>query len=880
MSSIESPAQPKPLRIAIITRDPFHAGETPELAACLSGQIEAIASDGDPVTVIVVPHPQVPSSEADGALLEAAARLGGAGVQVRPLRVSPHISPPYDSDEKAALGIYHDLREEDYDVAYFGLPGGLAYYTLLARETGCKTAPGSVFVLALEPMLWRSEADRFFLKNLEEIGIAFRERYCLEHADGVICASGAMKRWMEAMGWNLPAATQVLPTPLASERAKRAEGCRQSRRWPIGEIVFAGGPGFRGGLTLFCDAMDALVLRSDARLTVTMLGEFGRVLGEHTGGMLLRRARRWPYKVLMLPTLSADEQMDYLRDRGGLAVLPALDASLPLTVSTLLESGLPFVATRVGGIPELVASEDHERCLCEPGAEALAARIKELVGQVGEPARPATSREEALSAWRAHLDAVRSSKGSVQRREYAVGDAPRVSVVLVHHDRPDLLMQAVRSLERQSYGNFEVILVDDGSATPEAKAALEGLDDMFNERGWSILREPNRHLGAARNAGVRASKGEYVIFLDDDNVLFNHAIEDLVRAIRASGSDICTCLCKLLHTKDAPEAGIGAGQIHYFPLGGSPDLAMFHNSIGDANAIIRRTVFERIGYLIEDYGYACHDWEFFTRALLEGLKVSLVPEALFWYRQDGQGMYRQSHWYNNRQPIVRLLQRYHFKGLDYFHHLALASHVGALDQESLHHNLRFNASDHPYLRLRPMEPQSGRAIRELAKIAEGEGRAETAASLIRQGRISLEEEIAERIAMIRAVATPEDAKAAALEAGLEASASLRGFVEDIAQLPGGTCRIVGWIADLRPDGPAPRVALFQDGELLGVGRPSVVRPDLASGFEAPHLQETGAQFTLTIRTPSHDGGGIVAIVLNSLEQFAVIRAAAPHPENA
>ena len=194
---------------------------------------------------------------------------------------------------------------------------------------------------------------------------------------------------------------------------------------------------------------------------------------------------------------------------------------------------------------------------------------------------------------------------------------------MAHYDRPHFLRQAVASVEQQDYDNIELIIVDDGSKNPESHAALDALQKRFNTTrpGWKILREPNRYLGAARNAGIKVSRGERILFLDDDNALFRSAVSTFVDAMDASGSDICTTFSKLLYDPVIPQSE-EQGLIQYFPLGGSLDLALLHNSLGDANAMIRRDVFDKIGLLVEDYGYAAQDWEIFTRALLDGLKLA------------------------------------------------------------------------------------------------------------------------------------------------------------------------------------------------------------------------------------------------------------------
>ncbi|TIS07435.1 MAG: hypothetical protein E5X09_18300, partial [Mesorhizobium sp.] len=94
------------------------------------------------------------------------------------------------------------------------------------------------------------------------------------------------------------------------------------------------------------------------------------------------------------------------------------------------------------------------------------------------------------------------------------------------------------------------------------------------------------------------------------------------------------------------------GLIQYLPLGGPDALGLIHNVYGDANAMVRRSVFSQIGFWLEDPGYAMHDWEFFARASLAGLKLRPIPKPLYWYRSKPDGMFRTSNWYDNRLPVL------------------------------------------------------------------------------------------------------------------------------------------------------------------------------------------------------------------------------------
>ncbi|HLG40107.1 MAG TPA: glycosyltransferase family 2 protein, partial [Chitinophagaceae bacterium] len=91
---------------------------------------------------------------------------------------------------------------------------------------------------------------------------------------------------------------------------------------------------------------------------------------------------------------------------------------------------------------------------------------------------------------------------------------PKVSVITPVHDRPQYLEEAVDSIQRQSYQDWEHIIVDDGSTnilTKEVLKKIAGLPKIV------FYRTENKGLGAARNFGIEHSTGEYILTLDDDD---------------------------------------------------------------------------------------------------------------------------------------------------------------------------------------------------------------------------------------------------------------------------------------------------------------------------------------------------------------------------
>ena len=108
--------------------------------------------------------------------------------------------------------------------------------------------------------------------------------------------------------------------------------------------------------------------------------------------------------------------------------------------------------------------------------------------------------------------------------------ATTVSVIIPTYNRAHLIGRAIQSVLNQTYKDFEIIVVDDGSTDSTEKAVRE-----FQEQGKRIKyirHNKNKGGSAARNTGIKAAKGEYIAFLDDDDEWLRDKIEKQVETMK------------------------------------------------------------------------------------------------------------------------------------------------------------------------------------------------------------------------------------------------------------------------------------------------------------------------------------------------------------
>lgn len=582
---------------------------------------------------------------------------------------------------RTGYATYLWLQQNDhFDVIHFHEWQGHGYYSLLAKRQGLAFARTTLCVSTHSPTCWNKQGNHEYLDQVEDLETDYLERQSLRLSDILISSSQYMLSWVSGQGWRLPAHCHVQPNVLPLSAIARM-GIDLDRRTAPGrsgeihELVFFGRLEGRKGLALFCDALDRLAERGAEGFRVTFLGKNGSIAGEPGLDYLEQRAGNWDCPWKTITTLDNVQALAYLRQPGRIAVMPSLMDNSPLALQECLLAGLPFLATDIGGIPEMIRPEDRAEVLFAPRPDALADRLERVLRQGLAVPSPAVDERESRRSW---LD----WHNSLLRREQVLSveapasDRPLVSVCISHHNRPDYLAQALDSLRVQDYPHFEVLVVDDGSTKPAALACLASLESEFSDRGWQIIRQANLYPGAARNNAARHARGEYLLFMDDDNLLKPDAISRFVAVAQTTGADILTCLADVFHGQYAP--GSRKKPVHrWLYLGDSLSVGAFYNCLGDTNAVLRRDSFFALGGFTEDFGHNHEDKELYTRAVLRGYRLEVIPEALYWYRENPQGINLKSDPYLNHMRGLRPYREVLPPSMEHMLTFALAHYLGA-----------------------------------------------------------------------------------------------------------------------------------------------------------------------------------------------------------
>ncbi len=172
---------------------------------------------------------------------------------------------------------------------------------------------------------------------------------------------------------------------------------------------------------------------------------------------------------------------------------------------------------------------------------------------------------------------------------------PLVSVIVPTYNRPVLLGRTVGSLLVQSYENIEVIIVNDAGedVTKVVDSLKEEADKSNNVVIKYFVNEKNKGLAGTRNVGMEKTSGEYLVFLDDDDILLPLALEFRMYMINKIGADIVYTRALQDIWEKTPQGYRSIGKKLYWDSPFDKDLILIQNIAPCCNPLFSRRAWDR-----------------------------------------------------------------------------------------------------------------------------------------------------------------------------------------------------------------------------------------------------------------------------------------------
>jgi glycosyltransferase involved in cell wall biosynthesis len=198
-------------------------------------------------------------------------------------------------------------------------------------------------------------------------------------------------------------------------------------------------------------------------------------------------------------------------------------------------------------------------------------------------------------------------------------ELPLISVILCVYNAEPYLAEAIESIKMQDYKNIEIVAINDGSRDKSSEVIKRYPEIILKERA---------ELGESktRNEGIRESHGDYIAFLDPDDVYYPGRLSRQLEQLESNPEMLMnTSLCR-----GFLQAGLKKPTWVRESALGVP-----HKNMSPSGWLMRRSIFARLGYLDETINGGC-DFEWVKRVIQSGVRLGLVEEVLWGKRIHAQ----------------------------------------------------------------------------------------------------------------------------------------------------------------------------------------------------------------------------------------------------
>ena len=194
---------------------------------------------------------------------------------------------------------------------------------------------------------------------------------------------------------------------------------------------------------------------------------------------------------------------------------------------------------------------------------------------------------------------------------------PKVSVIIPCYNDGDFLQETLDSLREQSFIDYEIIVVNDGSTDEVTIALLRSIA----QSNTKVFHTKNMGVSAARNKGITEASGEYILPLDADDTIGADYLERAVNVLEARPEVAAVYFERVLFGEHQ-----GTDQLpDYDPKALLIDNCMYA-------ALFRKADWKSVGGFSESMVYGWEDWDFWISLSELGKLVVKIPEPLFFYR--------------------------------------------------------------------------------------------------------------------------------------------------------------------------------------------------------------------------------------------------------
>jgi glycosyltransferase involved in cell wall biosynthesis len=228
-----------------------------------------------------------------------------------------------------------------------------------------------------------------------------------------------------------------------------------------------------------------------------------------------------------------------------------------------------------------------------------------------------------------------------------LNQSPFFSVVIPCYNIVDIIGPTLETLINQTFTDFEIIFVNDGSNDHTLNTLTDFQLKINNQ--VTIINQENKGLGAARNSGIKISNGKYIALLDADDTWTNNKLSVLFEFINLNNKFELYCHNEFTVTQNS---NFIKNNI-YGPFTSFEDLFYKGNCLSPSAVVLNKNVFNIVGYFSEDRDFhGVEDYDFWLRVSLKKLNISYLSDYLGYYVIHNSNMSTSLNFFDNEEKLL------------------------------------------------------------------------------------------------------------------------------------------------------------------------------------------------------------------------------------
>jgi glycosyltransferase involved in cell wall biosynthesis len=448
------------------------------------------------------------------------------------------------------------------------------------------------------------------------------EDYCVRHADLVTSPSEALASYFrERVGRSeirlcrYPMHLPSLPSP------------RKFVTSAVKTVRFIGSVEVRKGVDVFIEAaLQILAVNPDFLFEIYGRNTTETCFGKNYSRLLAARIPEPLRDRIKFAGTVPYEALPSLLSNCCFCVFPSRWENWANVCLEAMSMGCVVIASNRGGMAEMIEHGKNGFLVNPQNPSEIAALVLQHypdLPRLEEISAAAHTRSQELAdPAKVQARMLENYTAPLPPKRWLTPPSRKVSVIIPFFNQGPYLEETLQSVRNSTCPNLEVVVVNDGSSDNLSNEVFEKVEGVVK------VRKENGGLSSARNAGIRAATGDYLLMLDADDKIHPEYIATAVTALENNPQ---------LSYLTSHAQNFGVFTHPYLPIGFVPALMPFLNTDGKCANIYRREVFERCGGY-DEVLVSYEDWDFLLTINEHGLEGDVLPAELFFYRRHYDSM--------------------------------------------------------------------------------------------------------------------------------------------------------------------------------------------------------------------------------------------------